>query len=186
MHLAAKTIIMSHDHGDHGSSMASDAGMISMGDMFCSGSGTVMLNGFQAASSESARCVLFLFEGAVVDSATKYAFAVMGAFAIGFATEIIRYYRAVLAQKNGTNMDLALTGAFVVQIFLAYALMLLVMLYEYVFLTFIILGLALGYFTTLRLTRARQAAAAANGMKMAPLPASASSGSPCCNNDVCA
>ena len=36
-------------------------------------------------------CVLFLFEGAAVDTRTKYAFAVLGAFAMGFANDMIRW-----------------------------------------------------------------------------------------------
>lgn len=47
----------------------------------------------QAASSHTVNCVLFLFEGAAVDTATKYAFAVIGVFCMGFANEMIRYVR---------------------------------------------------------------------------------------------
>lgn len=44
----------------------------------------------QRATESSVNCVLFLFEDAVVDNETKYAFAVIGAFLIAFTTEIIR------------------------------------------------------------------------------------------------
>lgn len=45
----------------------------------------------QAATSASVRCILFLFEGAGVDTKTKYAFAALGAFTMGFTNEMIRW-----------------------------------------------------------------------------------------------
>lgn len=44
----------------------------------------------QAAVKSSVSCVLFLFEDAAVDTKTKYAFAVIGVFLMGFANEMIR------------------------------------------------------------------------------------------------
>lgn len=44
----------------------------------------------QAATTASVNCVLFLFEGAAVDTRTKYTFAAIGAFLMGFASEMIR------------------------------------------------------------------------------------------------
>ena len=35
-------------------------------------------------------CILFLFENATVDTSTKYAFAAIGVFLMGFANEMIR------------------------------------------------------------------------------------------------
>ncbi|CAM9844113.1 unnamed protein product, partial [Scytosiphon promiscuus] len=96
-----------------------------MVDQFCDGTGRVMLNGFQAASSATTSCVLFLFEGAAVDSETKYAFAAIGAFLMGFATEMIRYGRDRMAKTLDTSFasDLQRTFAFAVQMFLAYMIM---------------------------------------------------------------
>lgn len=62
---------------------------------------------------------------------------------------------------------------------------LLVMLYEYVILTMIILGLALGHLVTLRLTAPQRRAATQAGSKTPP-EVMGSSGTPCCNNDTCA
>lgn len=44
----------------------------------------------QAATTASVRCILFLFEGAGVDTKTKYAFAAIGAFLMAFGNEMIR------------------------------------------------------------------------------------------------
>lgn len=44
----------------------------------------------QAAVKPSVNCVLFLFVGAAVDTQTKYILAVIGAFLLGFANEMIR------------------------------------------------------------------------------------------------
>lgn len=65
--------------------------------------------------------------------------------------------------------------------------MLQVMLYEYVFLITMILGLALGHFITSRLARSYNRRAQAAGVEVTKLPAEAvilSSGTPCCATDT--
>lgn len=44
----------------------------------------------QTATKASVSCVLFLFENAVVDTKTKYVFAIIGAFLLGFTNEVFR------------------------------------------------------------------------------------------------
>ncbi|CAB1099913.1 unnamed protein product [Ectocarpus sp. CCAP 1310/34] len=178
---------MSHDHGSHSSDASS---MSDMGDQFCNGDGTVMLKGFQAATSASVNCILFLFEGAGVDTKTKYAFAALGAFCMGFANEMIRYGRDRMAKTSDVSLasDLKITAAFAVQMYLAYMLMLLVMLYEYVILIMLISGLATGHLLTLRWSAGRRRAAlrdAGAGAKTPP-EVMGSSGTPCCNTDTVA
>ncbi|CAM9845974.1 unnamed protein product [Ectocarpus sp. 4 AP-2014] len=171
---------MSHDHGSHTSDASSTA---DMGDQFCDGDGTVMLMGFQSATSASVSCILFLFEGAGVDTKTKYVFAALGAFCMGFANEMIRYGRDRMAKTSGVcvGSDMKATLAFAVQMFLAYMLMLLVMLYEYVILIMIISGLAAGHLVTLRLSAGRRRAALKDGATEAS-GAAGNSGTPCCNS----
>ncbi|CAM9681748.1 unnamed protein product [Laminaria digitata] len=72
------------------------------------------------------------------------------------------------------------TLAFAIQMLMAYFLMLLVMLYEYVFLISIILGLSVGHLLSLRLASWRKEALRANGEKTPP-DVMGSSGAPCCN-----
>lgn len=45
----------------------------------------------QAASKASSACVLFLFEGSAVNTETKYAFAIIGVFLMGFTNEMVRW-----------------------------------------------------------------------------------------------
>lgn len=59
------------------------------------------------------------------------------------------------------------------------------MLYEYVILIMIILGLSVGHLVTLRLTAPQRRAATQNGAKTPP-EVMGNSGTPCCNNDTCA
>lgn len=165
------------------SMMGSD---MEMDEPFCTGSGTVMLMGFQAASDVSVNCVLFLFKSAAVDTSTKYALALIGVFFMAFASEMIRYGRDLMgkcASVKGSCFvtDLVRTGAFAVQMLLAYFLMLLVMLYEYVILIMIILGLSVGHLVTLRAIAARKAAP---GQKAQPEFVGGSSGTPCCDNST--
>ena len=49
-----------------------------------------LLANLQAATKASASCVLFLFEDAVVDTKTKYVFAIIGVFLLGFTNELFR------------------------------------------------------------------------------------------------
>ena len=44
----------------------------------------------QTATKASVSCVLFLFENAVVDTKTKYVFAIIGVFLLGFTNEVFR------------------------------------------------------------------------------------------------
>ncbi|CAM9253686.1 unnamed protein product [Ectocarpus sp. 8 AP-2014] len=180
---------MSHDHGSHSSDASSMASSMSdMGDQFCNGDGTVMLMGFQSATSASVNCILFLFEGAGVDTKTKYAFAALGAFCMGFANEMIRYGRDRMAKTSDVSLasDLKMTAAFAVQMYLAYMLMLLVMLYEYVILIMIISGLATGHLLTLRWSAGRRRAALRDAGAKTPPEVMGSSGTPCCNTDTVA
>ena len=63
---------------------------------------------------------------------------------------------------------------------------LLVMLYEYVFLIMIILGLSAGHLLTLRLTASRKTASEVNGQKPQPELEDGNSGTPCCNTSTAA
>eukprot|EP00047_Mylnosiga_fluctuans_P001934 m.222472 g.222472 ORF g.222472 m.222472 type:complete len:193 (-) comp10768_c0_seq1:203-781(-) len=124
---------------------------------FCSGSGTVMMNGYQ--SSENGYCVLYLFQNAVVDTRVKYAFALLGSMWLGMAVELLRVARTVLARRLEGKVpnivaDLLEGLLYAVQMMVAYWLMLLVMLYEYGIFIFILLGLGLGRLCSRRIERA--------------------------------
>jgi hypothetical protein len=145
---------------------------------FCSGPGRVMLPGFQ--SSKGGNCVLYLFQGAVVDSAAKYALAVVGTLLLGLALELIRFWRTraaryVASWTTKTLVQDAASGLiYGVQMVIAYWLMLLVMLYGSGLFLSVIVGLAIGHCITAQLQRHNAACAEA----WALLPASSTS--PCC------
>jgi len=146
---------------DHEAADAMGANGTSMANPFCMGAGRVMLPGFQLAT-EGAPCVLFLFQGAVVNTAVRYGFAIFGTFLIAFAVEILRWLRAhtnkrefaVVGDIGETPLDICLFFLYVAQMCLAYWLMLLVMLYEYAFFIAIIAGLGFGLVASRRLDRA--------------------------------
>lgn len=61
------------------------------------------------------------------------------------------------------------------------------MLYEYVILIMLILGLSLGHLVSLRLSAPRRRAALQNGQKTPPeMVMVGGSGTPCCNTDTVA
>jgi Ctr copper transporter family len=162
------------DQGDHyGHGQDTDQGtdgMMMMDDeanAFCQGSGFVMLNGFQL--SFNSQCILWLFKDAVVDTSGKYAAAIIGTYLLAVAFEIIRFGRVRFAKgqypfesfKEKPNDDVgrllridALNAfSYMVQVMIAYWIMLLVMLYEAMIFISIILGLGTGYLLVLRMTR---------------------------------
>jgi Ctr copper transporter family len=163
------------DHSMHGGgSMAQAAGVwmleSEMADMppetsFCSGGGTVMQNGFRSSFSNGS-CVLWLFEGAVLNTAGKYVAAIIGTFLLAFANEGIRYARARALQEKAPFKSLAATSpvakdfllalGYGLQMLVAYWIMLLVMLYEVPIFVAILVGLMTGYFTFNRIDNRRK------------------------------
>mmetsp|Transcript_6247 Transcript_6247/g.9746 ORF Transcript_6247/g.9746 Transcript_6247/m.9746 type:complete len:170 (+) Transcript_6247:112-621(+) len=122
---------------------------------FCTGPGRVMMMGFQGAY-DGGPCMLFLFEGAVVDTATKYVFAILGAFLLAFGMHVLgmigHWYRSNVSgplhgeERRSLSLHLPSVLLYGLQMLNAYWLMLLVMTYEQFIFSAIILGLTLGYF----------------------------------------
>ena len=157
-----------------------NAGMTSQSqaDPFCYGPGYVMNSGFQL--SKGGYCMLFLFQDAVVATATKYGFALVGTLLFGIVVEMLRLCGAYVSQRRlpwlaglgPTAIDAVVCALFALQMTVAYWLMLLVMIYEYVVFIFVVLGLTVGHFIALRIQRAHPI-----GAKGSVLPVT---GSPCC------
>ena len=141
-------------------------------DAFCQGMGRVMMPGFTWSFSPSERvasnsCILFLFSDALVNTAGKYAAAVIGTFFLSVAFEMLRAGRVrfVKAQapfqrfkESAGNvspvwLDCINASSYLVQVTIAYWLMLLVMIYEAMIFIAIVLGLSTGYFLVLQGTR---------------------------------
>lgn len=118
------------------------------GDDFCSGSGMVMMNGYQ--TSVGGMCILYLFKGASVDTATKYAFAIIGTFLLAFTVEGLTMLRKLIDARflkdSHAIQSFVLAILYGVQMVAAYWLMLLVMTYEAGLFTAIIVGLVAGNF----------------------------------------
>ena len=161
---------------DHGMMMGGDGA----GDNgFCSGTGRVMLPGFQRAA-DGGPCIIYLFEGGVVDTETKYAVAIAFTVLLALTVEAIRWFRTHLTNRDmkfakfiGDGwMDLLSALLYACQMCIAYWIMLLVMLYEFVMFTAILVGLAAGHWLFRRIDRKY-------------FPASEwlieASGTPCCN-----
>jgi Ctr copper transporter family len=166
--------IMDHSAHGGGGSMAQAAGVwmleSDMADLppstsFCTGGGTVMQNGFRSSFSNGS-CILWLFEGAVLDTAGKYIAALIGTFLLAFANEGIRYARAralqektpfkSLATMSPAAKDFVLALGYGFQMLIAYWTMLLVMLYEIPIFVAILVGLMTGYFTFNRIDGRRK------------------------------
>ncbi|KAM3570099.1 hypothetical protein VYU27_007828 [Nannochloropsis oceanica] len=156
---------------DPGMDMGGMGGMdMGEGNGYCLGDGMVMNNGF-SFMTKGGSCILYLFQGAVVNTAGKYAAAIIGTFFLAFSVEALRHFRfwmrlrrarqttaAVLAAKEGGEEKVRGVRAQVLPIlleaflfgshmFIAYLVMLLVMLYEWAIFISLVLGLAAGYFT---------------------------------------
>ncbi|EDQ90677.1 uncharacterized protein MONBRDRAFT_36548 [Monosiga brevicollis MX1] len=167
--------------------MDDDMGMPSNG--FCSGSGMVMNDGFGRAPSF---CPIFLFHNVVIDTAGKYAIALIGTFCMGLFNELFRWYRNRLEAQESTRpilQDLCVALSYGIHMLNAYFLMLLVMLYESLFFVMIILGLATGSFVVRQLQRHVRKVGAyqdLDGRKpsaLTPIVQTPSGTSPCCGGN---
>lgn len=193
---------------DHGGTMGDTAAMVG-DDGFCQGMGRVMLPGFQFSfaptkMAQASNCVMWLFSSWVLDTSTKYGFAIVGTFLLCVALELLRFERERLVKgkslfpilrqsENELLIDAANTFSYLVQVIIAYAIMLLVMLYEAMIFIAIVLGLATGYFIVLRLKRrnSRQSRNAEDPSVVSKVPSESSdqkkdftfeASTPCCQH----
>lgn len=131
-------------------------------DPFCSGTGYVMMSGFQFAFGSSQSCVLFLFPGWVLDSAGAY---VGGCFAAMLfpicivAIQVMRERRFTRSTETETATstllcyDLLNALSFGFQMMFSYFAMLMVMLYETGIFLSLLLGFVISHFLLLRFKR---------------------------------
>lgn len=177
LHYSRQPVILQRqfDTMDHSGMMMDTAGGA---EDFCTGTGRVMLPGFQK-SINGGTCVLFLFQDAVLDTEAKYALAVTGTFFIAVLVEMFRWFRTHVGKREfrfsqnfgELAMDSVLFLLYTSQMCLAYFLMLLVMLYEYILFIAILIGLGTGLIITRHLD-----------LNLFPNNAAcASSGTPCCD-----
>jgi len=106
-----------------------------------------MMPGFQDAFS-GGPCILFLFAGWNLDTPLKYSAAVLGTFAMGFSNELLLFIRRQLTRRLAHKplvIRSTLALLYGLHMVLAYWMMLLVMTYEYVIFTALILGLVAGH-----------------------------------------
>lgn len=107
-----------------------------------------MMNGFQA--SFDSYCIVYLFEGVAVNTSLKYGFAVFGTFLLALVVELLGHLRKRLATSHFLHdrrvlRALIIPAIYGVNMVGAYWLMLLVMTYEALIFTAIILGLVFGH-----------------------------------------
>ena len=124
---------------------------------FCTGPGWAMLSGFQ--TTVHGDCLVYLFPEAVMNTGVRFAMAVVFTVVLASTNEFLRCFRALLASrmlwpgKLDGCLDLVVSALYMVQMMVAYWLMLLVMLYEYVLFIAILLGLGIGQYATRKLEK---------------------------------
>jgi solute carrier family 31 (copper transporter), member 1 len=115
---------------------------------FCTGTGRVMLPGFQNAAS-GGPCILFLFVGWAVDSPFKYVIALFASFFMGFSNEgfsLLRRRMSIWFHDKTEFLKILTSFVYGVQMTIAYWMMLLVMTYEIGVFLCLIFGLFVGNF----------------------------------------
>jgi Ctr copper transporter family len=138
------------------SSMANEQAL-KVAHHFCTGAARAVRNGFQT-SFHDGRCVNFLFEDAVLNTRGKYIAAVVGAFALAFVHEAVRFVRLRAAQGASPFSSCVATSRPIVrhsataaiyglQMLLSFWLILLVLQFETVLFAAIVAGLIVGYAT---------------------------------------
>eukprot|EP00045_Choanoeca_perplexa_P014324 m.167901 g.167901 ORF g.167901 m.167901 type:complete len:162 (+) comp16646_c0_seq2:105-590(+) len=120
--------------------------------VFCEGTGSVMNDGFGGLPQW---CSLFLFDGWVLDTPVKYAFALLGTLVMSIASEVLRVYRVRWERDYNDSLvkDVLLSFVYGTHMLNAYFLMLLIMLYDSYFITVIITGLSIGHFIARRMSQ---------------------------------
>lgn len=108
-----------------------------------------MNSGFQLAQ-HGHPCVLFLFQGWVLDTPAKYVAGLLGTVVLGILhhglVSLREYAEHRLKKCDPMVVRMAKSTIYGTQMVVAYWLMLLVMLYESLFFAAVVIGLTLGYF----------------------------------------
>jgi len=113
---------------------------------FCEGDGHMMLMGFQLAFGEGKDCINFLFMNCPLNESWKYVLALIGVFLMAVATPIIT---SCALNKIGNRQRPWYALRFIMillSVTFHYWLMLLIMTYEALFFTAIVIGWASGRF----------------------------------------
>nr|CCA18015.1 conserved hypothetical protein [Albugo laibachii Nc14] len=119
---------------------------------FCTGKGSVMLNGFQ--SSVHGSCIRLFFFPWVLNSQVKYAFGFIGIFLIAVGNEYLAKCREQLrrhvmmsgkSSSHRRKWTLVLATLYMIQMVVAYFAMLVVMTYETGLFIALILGFGAGF-----------------------------------------
>ena len=94
-------------------------------------------------------CVVFLFKGAVLNSAVKYAFAALGTAGLGVVEQALFYARRKSISKRVANKRARWVAHFLVaalQLIVANWIMIIAMTFSAPLLAMAVLGLTVGYF----------------------------------------
>eukprot|EP00536_Pseudo-nitzschia_multiseries_P007988 jgi/Psemu1/66314/estExt_Genemark1.C_1940036 len=112
---------------------------------FCYGGTTMYMDGFQWIQSST--CVILLVPSWVLNTASKYAAAVIGTVLLAIGLEkFIQQRRKTMAYMESGTKRLIVSGAFYgVQLTIGYLLMLVIMIYSGVLFLAVILGLVVGH-----------------------------------------
>ena len=112
---------------------------------FCYSGTTMYMEGFQWIQSST--CVIMFFESWVLDSATKYVFAIIGTVlaAIGLEKFIQQRRKVMACMEEGPTRLVASALFYGVQLIIGYMLMLVIMIYSGALFLAVILGLVIGH-----------------------------------------
>jgi hypothetical protein len=112
---------------------------------FCYSGTTMYMEGFQWIQSST--CVVLLFPSWVLNSASKYALAMVGTIltAIGLEKFIQQRRKAMASMEGGTSRLAASAAFYGVQLSIGYVLMLIIMIYSGLLFLSVILGLVVGH-----------------------------------------
>mmetsp|Transcript_27532 Transcript_27532/g.64596 ORF Transcript_27532/g.64596 Transcript_27532/m.64596 type:complete len:772 (-) Transcript_27532:186-2501(-) len=112
---------------------------------FCYSGTTMYMEGFQW--TQSSTCVIMLFPSWVLNSATKYVFAIIGTILASIGLEkFIQMRRKAMANMEAGSARLVASAVFYgIQLSIGYMLMLVIMIYSGALFLSVILGLVIGH-----------------------------------------
>ena len=151
-----------HDHQNHNQQQFNDGPLLSLTskspsdeagrynnkNKFCDGTGSIMfMDGFHSSLMEKDMpCLNFLFPNWTLDTTTKFIFALFATAFLGYITEVVALRCTAIRRMSHGNNSTTISLIHVLQAFLGYIDMILVMTLSYEIIASLLFGFWLGFY----------------------------------------
>eukprot|EP00039_Didymoeca_costata_P019369 m.337270 g.337270 ORF g.337270 m.337270 type:complete len:191 (-) comp18088_c0_seq1:143-715(-) len=160
-----------------------DVAGMDMNNTFCHGMGMSM--GMMGFGGNGKNCLIFIFNDFILNTKAKYIGAIVLTIVFSIIVDMLRLLSQKYAERYGNSPSfldaVVMAGVYMVQMVIAYFLMLIVMLFDSGLFAAVILGLGLGRLISLQITASSRGTDGETQPLINSTKNLASSNSPCCN-----